>query len=325
MRVLSGMQPTGTIHLGNYFGALVNWIKLQNEGHECFYCIVNQHAITIPQEREKLKKRTLELAAVFLASGLDPEKCTIFVQSDVPAHAEFAWILNCLAPMGEMERMIQYKEKSEKDPDAANLGLLSYPVLQAADVLLYKADLVPVGIDQAQHLELTRTLARKFNNRYKSIFKEPKTLHTPTTKVVGLDGSAKMSKSANNYIGITEDEQTIWKKLGPAVTDPARIKKTDPGNPDICNIYSLHQLFSNQEELDWVIDGCKNAKIGCIECKKKLFKNMNNTLKPIREKYNELISKPEELKEILNKGANKANKVAKETLTQVYDLVGFKY
>ncbi len=323
MRVFSGIQPTGVIHLGNYFGALVNWIKLQDEGNECFYSIVNQHAITIPQDPEKLRTITLELAAILLALGLD--KSTIFVQSDVPAHAQMAWVLNCLAPIGEMKRMIQFKEKSEKNPDSVTVGLFSYPILQAADIMLYKANLVPVGVDQAQHLELTRTLIKKFNSTYKPIFPEPKTLHTKTTKVVGLDGSAKMSKSCNNYIGIVEDEKTIWKKLAPAVTDPARIKKTDPGNPNICNMYSLHKLVSSKDDLKWVEDGCKNAKIGCIECKKKLFENLMKQLSPIREKYLELMSKPKHLEEILKEGGRKANKVAQQTLEEVYDLIGFKY
>ena len=325
MRVLSGIQSTGTIHLGNYFGALVNWVKLQNEGHDCFYFIANQHSITIPQEAEKLKKTTLELAAVFLAVGLDPEKSTLFVQSDIPAQSQFLWVLNCLSPMGQMERMIQFKEKSQKNPDSVNLGLFSYPVLQAADVLLYKADLVPVGIDQAQHLELTRDLANKFNLRYKSIFPEPKTLHTQTTKVVGLDGTAKMSKSANNYIGLTEEDTVLWSKIAPAVTDPARVKKTDCGNPLICNVYALHKILSGKHDQDWVIEGCKNATIGCMDCKKRLFTNLKIMLDPIRDSYNSWINKKDELRDILADGAKKANKVAGKTLQEVYELIGFKY
>ena len=325
MRILSGMQPTGTPHLGNYFGALVNWVKLQNEGHECFYCVVNQHAITLPQDSELLKKRTLELAAIFLAVGIDPEKSTVFVQSDVPAHIQLQWVLSCLAPIGQMERMIQFKEKSEKNPNAVNAGLLTYPILQAADILIYKANIVPIGIDQKQHLELTRDLAKKFNNTYKEIFPEPDTLHSHTTKVIGLDGKAKMSKSANNYIGIADDKEKIWKCLATAVTDPARIKRSDPGSPEVCNIYSLHKLFSSQKDLDWADKGCRNAGIGCVECKKKLLENMESHLKPIRERYQEIISNPKKLREILNEGGKKANKVANETLSEVYDAIGFTY
>jgi len=323
VRVLSGIQPTGALHLGNYFGALAHWIKLQNEGHESVFFIANQHAITLPQERETLKKNTLELAASFLAVGIDPQKSIIFVQSDVPAHAQLTWILSSLAPMGLMERQIQFKEKSEKEPGGASLGLFSYPVLQAADILLYKADLIPVGIDQAQHLELTRELARKFNNKYKPIFPEPKTMHTKTTKVVGLDGRSKMSKSYNNYVGITESEESIWQKLSKAVTDTARIKKSDPGNPDICNIFSIHKLFSPDSDLEWSSNGCRKAEIGCIECKKKLFENMKSIIGPIREKYEKLIQNPDKIKAILADGAKRANAIANKTLDEVYDLVGF--
>jgi len=323
MRVISGIQPTGTPHLGNYFGAFANWVALQNEGHECLYFIANQHAITLPRESEIIKKFTLELAATMLAVGLD--KSTIFVQSDVPEHSQLTWIFSCLAPMGVMERTIQFKEKSEKSPGDATLGLLLYPVLQAADILLYKPNLVPVGIDQAQHLELTRELARKFNNRYKEIFPEPETLHTKTKKVVGLDGKAKMSKSYDNYIGITYEKEKVWKKIAPAVTDPARVKKSDPGNPDICNIYKLHTLFSQQDDLDWAQNGCKKAEIGCVECKKKLFENMELLLEPIRENYKKWMAKPDDLHDILAQGAKKASAIANKTLQEVYELVGFRY
>lgn len=325
MRVLSGIQPTGTVHLGNYFGALVNWVNLQNEGHECFFMVANQHAITLPQDPIALKKNTLSLFAVLLAIGLDPEKSTLFVQSDVPAHTQFAWILSNLAPLGQMERMIQFKEKSQSASDGLNLGLLSYPVLQSADIMLYKANLVPVGIDQAQHLELTRLLAEKFNRDYRDIFPLPQTLHTKTTKVVGLDGSAKMSKSKNNYIGLVEEEEVIWKKLAHAATDPARIKRSDPGNPLICNIYSLHTLFSSLESQDWVKEGCRTATIGCIDCKKILFEHMMTHLRPIRERYLALIAQPKKIEEIITYGAEKANIVANQTLAEVYDAIGFNY
>jgi len=324
MRVFSGVQPTGLPHLGNYFGAFVNWVELQNAGNDCIYCIVNQHAITIPQDRAALSKQTLQLAAVLLSLGIDPKKSILFVQSDVPAHAQLAWILSCLAPIGQMERMIQFKEKSKTQGDAT-LGLFSYPVLQSADILLYKAKLVPVGIDQAQHLELTRELARKFNNQYKPIFPEPKTLHTTTTKVVGLDGKSKMSKSANNYISIVEEKEKIWKKLAPAVTDPARVTRKDPGNPDICNIGSLHKLFSSKKDLAWVDNGCRKAQIGCIDCKKKLFEGIEAKMGPIRENYKMWMAKPDEIRAVLADGAQRANAIAQETLREVSDLIGFSY
>lgn len=325
MRILSGIQPTGTVHLGNYYGALINWVTLQNQGHECFFMIVNQHAITLPQDPEALRKSTLEVAATLLAVGLNPDKSAIFVQSDVPQHSQLAWVLNCLAPMGVMERMIQFKEKSESNPDAVNLGLFTYPVLQSADIMLYKADMVPVGKDQEQHLELTRDLVRKFNNKYLPLFTEPKTLHTEVTKVVGLDGGAKMSKSKNNYIGLTESSDDVWNKLKGATTDPARVKRTDRGNPDICNIYALHKLVSSEEDLKWVQDGCRTAQIGCMDCKKKLFTNMDAALTPIRNRFNALMANPDQVYAALEKGAEKARKVAQATLDEVYAAIGFKY
>ena len=319
MRVVSGIQPSGTLHLGNYFGALANWIKLQNDGNECFFFLANQHSITTAIGSEKLKENTLKAAATIIASGINPEN--LFLQSDVPQHSQLAWILSCLAPMGQMERMIQFKEKSKKESEST-LGLFAYPVLQASDILLYKGEIVPVGIDQAQHLELARILAKKFNNKYKEIFPEPKTLHTKTTKVVGLDGTAKMSKSQNNYIGLVEDEDAIWKKLAVATTDPARVTKNDPGNPLICNIYSLHKLFSSNDDLEWVMYGCTKAKFGCLVCKKRLHENINKFIKPIRERYNELISDPEKIHVILRNGAERAKKVAQATIDEVYDLMG---
>lgn len=325
MRVCSGIQPTGMVHVGNYFGALVNWLKMQQEGHECFFFIANQHAITLPHDPLFLPSNIISLAATLFAIGLDPSKSTIFVQSDVPAHAQLAWVLQCLAPMGQMERMVQFKEKSEQNPASSNTGLFTYPILQAADILLYKANVVPVGIDQAQHLELTRLLAHKFNTSFKPLFPEPTTLHTQTIKVVGLDGGAKMSKSKNNYIGLVEDEKTIWKKLSVATTDPARITRKDPGNPLICNVYSLHTLFSSPQDLEWVVEGCTQAKIGCLDCKGRLFTNMNAFLKPIRERYHEWMAQPEKICVALAQGAAKANKVAQATLEEVYDAIGFRY
>lgn len=324
MRIVSGIQPTGMVHLGNYFGALVNWIELQNAGHECFYFIANQHAITMPQKREELQQHTLQLAATLIAVGLDPDKVTLFVQSDVPAHAQLSWILNCLAPLGQMERMTQFKDKSEQDPHSVNLGLFTYPVLQSADILLYKPNCVPVGVDQAQHLELTRDLAHKFNNAYGEFFPMPQTLHTKTIKVVGLDGSAKMSKSKNNYIGLVEEPEIILKKLRGAATDPARIRRDDIGTPEICNIYALHKLMSPPKDIDWSAEGCRTAAIGCSDCKGTLFKNMMTFLDPIREKYKTLMARPEELKAILAEGARKANVFANKTIQEVYERVGLK-
>jgi len=329
MKICSGIQPSGRVHLGNYFGAIANWLRLQKkEENDCHFFIADLHAHTQPQDGNVLAKTTLELAATLLAAGLDPEKTTFFVQSDVAQHTQLAWILNCLAPFGEMERMVQFKEKSEANPSAVNVGLFSYPILQAADILLYQTELVPVGIDQAQHLELTRTLARKFNNRFckdEPLFKEPKTLHTATQKILGLDGKRKMSKSYNNYISLIDTKEELAQKLRSAATDPARVRKTDPGNPDICNVFSLHQLFSPQEDRDQVAQGCRSASIGCMGCKKTLLENLDNFIGPIRERYYELMKDPDTLRDTLKFGADKARNRAQETLERVYQLVGCRY
>lgn len=327
MRIVSGIQPTGKVHLGNYFGAIHHWVYLQNKGNDGFYFIADQHAQTLPQDPKTLSANIIDLAATLIAAGMDPEKSTLFVQSDVPAHAQLAWVFNCLAPFGEMERMVQFKEKSAHDPNAINVGLFSYPILQAADILLYHPEVVPVGIDQAQHLELTRTLARKFNNRFcpegAPYFAEPDTLHTKITKILGLDGSRKMSKSYNNTISLTASEEELWEKLRHGATDPARVRRDDPGNPDICNIYSMHKLFSSEDDQQLVDQGCRSAKIGCVDCKKTLHKNLNAFIAPIREKYEELIARPDTVRDMLASGAAKARVVADETIQKVYKMVGF--
>ncbi|MDQ5890500.1 MAG: tryptophanyl-tRNA synthetase [Candidatus Dependentiae bacterium] len=326
MRILSGIQPSGQLHLGNYFGAIYNWVRLQNKGEECFFFLADLHAQTVPYEAATRPGIILELAATLMACGIDPHKSVLFVQSQVPAHTQLSWILSCLAPFGELERMVQFKEKSEAAPHAVNVGLFTYPILQAADVLLYRPDMVPVGIDQAQHLELTRTLAHKFNNRFcpadAPLFKEPKTLHSTTIKVLGLDGQRKMSKSFNNYIGLTEPEDVLWEKLRHAATDPARVKRTDPGNPDICNVFSWHKLFSPIEVQEDRAAGCRSAAIGCIDCKKTLFTHMNALLAPIREKYHVLMQRPDDIRDALEAGAKRARGVADATMETVYKLVG---
>jgi len=326
MRILSGIQPSGQLHLGNYFGAIYNWVRLQNKGEDCFFFIADLHAQTVPYDAAARPGVMLELAATLLACGVDPKKSTLFIQSQVPQHTHLAWILSCLAPFGEMERMVQFKEKSEMNPAAVNVGLFAYPILQAADILLYRPDMVPVGIDQAQHLELTRTLAHKFNNRFcpegEPLFKEPQTLHSTTIKVLGLDGQRKMSKSYNNYIGLTESEESIWEKLRHAATDPARVRRTDPGNPDVCNVFSWHTLFSPKEVQEERAEGCRTARIGCIDCKKTLFTYMNELLRPIRERHAELMQRPDYVRDVLHEGAVKARRVAAETMEKVERLVG---
>src|SRR5215212_4817972 len=243
-RIFSGIQPSGSLHIGNYLGAVKNWAELQHK-YESFFCIVDYHAITVVYEAADLRARTRDMALGLLAAGVDASKCTLFVQSMVPEHTELAWIFNTLTPLGELERQTQFKDKASRE-ESVPAGILNYPVLQAADILLYRADLVPVGEDQLQHLELSREIARKWNTRFDgggTFFAEPKGLLTPTRRVMGLDGQAKMSKSLGNTVELLESSESIWQKLRPAVTDPKRQRRTDPGTPEVCNIYHLHKAF----------------------------------------------------------------------------------
>jgi len=323
-RVFSGIQPSGELHIGNYLGAVKNWVTLQHE-YESFFCIVNYHAITIPYAPADLRRRTHEMAIGLLASGLDPAKCVVFVQSDVPEHTELQWIFNTLTPIGELERQVQFKDKAGKQ-EQVMAGLLNYPVLQAADILLYLADTVPVGEDQVQHLELSRVVARNWNARYSPdapFFPEPKPKLTPTRRIVGLDGQAKMSKSLGNTIGLLETPDEMWSKLRPAITDPARQKKTDPGDPEKCRtIYELHKAFSPAATVAEVGENCRGAKWGCIDCKKVLHTHMVEELTPIRVKAEALKGDAKMLEQTLGDGAARARKVARETMATVKDRMG---
>lgn len=319
-RLLSGIQPSGELHVGNYLGAIRNWVALQEE-YEAFYCVVDLHAMTVKSEApEPLEERTLNMATALLACGLDPERSTLFVQSHLTEHSELAWILNCVTPMGELFRMTQFKDKSQHNQHNINVGLFTYPVLQAADILLYKAAAVPVGEDQVQHIELTREIARKFNGRFGKTFKEPKALLTKTGRIRGLDGQAKMSKSLNNQIPLLADEDTMAKLLRPAFTDPARLRRTDPGNPEVCNLFPLHRGFSPAADLKRVESECRKAEIGCVECKRLLGTNMAAALAPIREKYHALGE--DHVKDVLRDGAKRARAVASKTLEEVRDKAG---
>jgi tryptophanyl-tRNA synthetase len=320
-RVFSGIQPSGEPHIGNYLGAIRNWVQLQSR-YECIYCIVDYHAITGAYEPSDLRRRTREMAVALLASGLDPEKCTLFVQSMVPEHTELAWIFNTVTPLGELERQTQFKDKAGKE-ESIPAGLLNYPVLQAADILLYKADLVPVGEDQVQHLELSREIARRWNNKFGvEFFPEPKPLLTPTRRIMGLDGQSKMSKSLNNGFGILESKESIWAKLRPAVTDPARVRKTDPGTPEVCNIYHLHKAFSDAPAIENVVKQCTTAGWGCIDCKQVLAGFIEQELTPIRARAKELEAKPARVGEVLAAGAAAAHKIASTTLREVKETMG---
>jgi tryptophanyl-tRNA synthetase len=323
-RIFSGIQPTGELHIGNYLGAVKNWVALQRQ-YESFFCIVDYHAITVPYDSADLRQRTRDMAISLLAAGIDPSACTMFVQSMVPEHTELAWIFNTVTPLGELERQTQFKEKSGRQ-ESILAGILNYPVLQAADILLYKADMVPVGEDQVQHLELSREIARRWNAKFvpdrAPFFPEPKPLLTPTRRIMGLDGQAKMSKSLGNTVGMLEDPKDIWEKLRPAVTDPKRVRRTDPGTPEVCNIFHLHKAFSATATVEHVAVQCSTAGWGCIDCKKVLFESMETELAPIRERAAEIRSRSNELSEILGDGAARARAIASEVIRETKELMG---
>jgi tryptophanyl-tRNA synthetase len=323
-RIFSGIQPSGELHIGNYLGAVKNWVALQWEA-ESLFCIVDYHAITIPFEPAQLRARRREMAVGLLAAGIDPARASLFVQSDVPEHTELAWIFNTITPLGELERQVQFKEKSQRQ-ESVNAGILNYPVLQAADILLYRADTVPVGEDQVQHLELSRVIARRWNNQFSpdvDFFPEPKALLTPTRRIMGLDGQTKMSKSLGNTIAMLEPRESIWAKLRPAVTDPKRIKRTDPGTPEVCNIYHLHKAFSPPATVDHVAVQCSTAGWGCIDCKKVLAESIETELVPIRSRAERLAAEPALVEDALATGAARAKVLAAETIHGVRERMGF--
>ena len=321
-RVFSGIQPSGELHIGNYLGAVQNWVQLQHQ-HDCLFCIVDLHAITQAYEVATLAQRTIDMAVGLFASGLDPEKCIVFVQSHVPEHSELNWLLTTVAPLGELERQTQFKDKSQRQ-ESIPAGLLNYPILQAADVLLYKGRLVPVGEDQVQHLELMREIARRWNARFAAgYFPEPQPLLTKAKRVLGLDGQTKMSKSLGNTIGLFDSPETIWEKLRPAATDPARKTRKDPGNPDICNIFTIHQGFSPPATQTEVAQKCRTAGWGCLDCKRVLADNMIAALTPIRERAEALRREPQGLVERLRAGAAKASALARVTIAEVRERMGF--
>ena len=320
-RVFSGIQPSGELHLGNYVGAIVNWVALQAD-YECIYSIVDLHAITQPYDTATLAPRTLEMAVGLLAAGLDPARSTLFVQSHVPQHAELQWLLNTVTPLGELERMTQFKDKAARQ-ESVPAGLLNYPVLQAADILLYRADRVPVGEDQLQHLELSREIARRFNARFgEAYFPEPQPILSTARRVLGLDGQAKMSKSLGNTINLFEGPEEIWAKLRPAMTDPARKTKQDPGNPEVCNLFTIHRAFGAPEQLEHVGRQCRTAGWGCLECKRLLADNMIAALEPVRERAAEWRARPERVREVLGDGAARCRARADTTLAEVRRLMG---
>ncbi|MCX5720337.1 MAG: tryptophan--tRNA ligase [Nitrospirae bacterium] len=322
-RVLSGMQASGKLHLGNLVGALRNWVQLQ-DNYDCYYFVADWHALTTGySDPSTIKDSTKDILMNFLAAGLDPEKCTIFIQSRIPLHAELHLLLSMITPLSWLERVPTYKEKQQelKDRDLSTYGFLGYPLLQTADIIIYRAKYVPVGIDQVPHLEISREIARRFNYLYKEIFPEPEALLTEFPKVVGVDGR-KMSKSYENAIYLSDSPKEVEQKILTMVTDPARVKRTDAGNPDLSPVYQLHKIFSPKEEIEDVAKGCVTAGIGCIDCKKILVKNIFKVMEPIWEKRNELLNNPDLLYDIANKGTEKANKTAEETMNLVREAMG---
>src|SRR5271163_1736020 len=320
-RVLSGMRSTGKLHLGNYVGALQNWVRMQDE-YECFFCVVDWHALTTDYaDTSKVKENSLEVAFDWLAAGLDPAKSVIFIQSHVREHAELHLLLSMITPLGWLERVPTYKEQREniKDKDLGTYGFLGYPVLQAADILAYKADVVPVGEDQVAHIELTREIARRFNGFYGkrgNVFPEPQSLLTRAPKLPGTDGR-KMSKSYGNTILLTDPEPVVRQKLKTMVTDPARVRRSDPGNPDVCPVGDLHKIFSDRAVLEEVYVGCRSAGIGCIECKGWAADAIVEELKPMQQRRRQYEEQPGLVHDILHSGSELARARAEETMGQV--------
>ena len=322
-RIFSGMQPSGEAHLGNYLGAFRRWVELQDE-YDCVWCIVDDHAITAGGDPANMPANVFDLAVSFLAVGLDPEKAIIFVQSDVHEHTELAWLFNAVTPVGELERMTQYKDKAQRF-ESVPAGILNYPILQAADILAYKADAVPVGEDQRQHLELTREIARKFNAAYGETFPEPEALIGKAGKILGLDGDAKMSKSLGNTVGILADPEEVWQRVRTAVTDPQRVRRDDPGRPEVCNVYSLHAFFTDEATRADIDERCRAGTIGCVDCKKILAENISTDFAPYRERAEHYRAHPEEVRRILDEGAEKARAIASATMDEVRERMGLRW
>ncbi len=321
-RVFSGIRPSGRLHIGNYFGAIENWLKLQDEA-DCIFAVVDYHGMTTPYDPKEMMKEKYEVVLDYLAAGIDPKKSTLIVQSHVPEHTELAWILGTITPVSWLERVPTFKEKIALHPEYVNLGLLSYPVLMAADILIYKSNIVPVGEDQLPHIELAREIANRFNKMFGKTFPLPKEALSEGARIMSLDDpTKKMSKTGGGGIILSDTPEEIWKKLAPAVTDPARKRATDPGTPEICNIYSLHKIMSLPEQIKMVADSCRHAKFGCLDCKKILAKNIADEFADFRKKRKELEKNPKKVQKILEAGAARARKLAAETLAEVKKKTG---
>jgi tryptophanyl-tRNA synthetase len=319
-RVFSGARPTGRQHLGNYLGAIRNYVALQDE-YECVYCVVDLHALTTLEDTNKLREWTREMTLDWLAAGMRPEETILFVQSHVPQVTVLHTVLSMVTPLGWLTRLPTFKEKVRQNPENVNYGLVGYPVLMASDILLYKADIVPVGVDQAPHLEFTREIVRRFNHHFGEVLVEPQAKHTEFTKVLGIDGVNKMSKSLDNHIEIAASPEEIWQRVRMMVTDPARQYRTDPGHPEVCNVFTLHGFFS-PDEVDQIELDCRSAAIGCVDCKKKLAKNLSSYFAPFRERRAQFDADPGYVPDVLADGAHRASVIASEVLAEVKEAVG---
>jgi tryptophanyl-tRNA synthetase len=316
-RILSGMRPTGPLHMGNYLGALDNWVKMQ-EQYECFFFVADWHALTSDYEKPgPMNEYVHQMLVDWLSAGLSPEKSTIFVQSKVPEHAELFLIFSMITPVPWLERNPTYKDQivQLQNKDLSTFGFLGYPVLQAADILIYKAQGVPVGVDQVPHVEITREIARRFNYLYGTVFPEPEAILTQTPKILGLD-RRKMSKSYGNAIYLSDTPEEIRTKVMQMITDPQRARRSDPGDPDVCNVYAFHQLYTDSETRRQIDSQCRKAEIGCVECKRIMAENLVQALGPLQEKRQYYLSHPEIVEEIMIEGSRKARQIAAETLRQ---------
>jgi len=319
-RVFSGARPTGRQHLGNYLGAIRNYVALQDD-YECVYCVVDLHALTTLEDTHMLREWTGEMVLDWLAAGMRPEETIIFVQSHVPQVTELHTLFSMVTPLGWLTRLPTFKEKVRQNPDNVNYGLVGYPVLMAADIALYKADTVPVGVDQAPHLEFTREIVRRFNSLFGDVLVEPQAKHTEFTKVLGIDGKAKMSKSLDNHIEIASTPDQIWERVRMMVTDPARRFRTDPGHPEVCNVFTLHGFFSPSEVQQIEVD-CRSAAIGCVECKKKFAKNLSDHFAPFRERRTQFSADPDYVSDVLADGARRATSIASLVMREVKNAIG---
>ncbi len=322
-RVFSGARPTGRQHLGNYLGAIKNYVALQDTYDDTIYCIVDVHALTTIETTDNLRQNTYEMALDWLAAGLRPDDSMIFVQSHIPEVLELHAFLSMVTPLGKLTDLPTFKEKVRYQPHNINYGLVGYPVLMAADIVLYKAVAVPVGVDQAPHLEFTREIVRSFNYRYNTnVLLEPQMVATEVPKVIGLDGKSKMGKSLNNHIELASTPEETQQRVMQMVTDPQRERLSDPGNPDVCNVFTMHKIFSSAEEVEQINVECRKAEIGCVACKKLFAQNLNQSLVPFREKRAEFAQDPGYVWDVLHNGALRARVIAQETLSEVKEAIG---